>query len=131
MRRLVDSILFLLIAYTVTWPVVRGFVARPAQRADLLIEVHGDVVPGAMLLVAPDEGSASRRDWSARIQTTRESPMALLQGLGDAQQVWVSVEQEGVASSPRPIDVERSAGSPRVIVDLPFDADDDRSHHGK
>lgn len=124
MRRLVDSLLFVLIAYTVTWPVVRGFTgAGGAADRTLLLELRGGPMAHAVVHVASDEESAVRRTFAGSFDADDQGAPDIVQGLGDRDRVWVVVQLADVSLPAYAIEVDRSTLPARVVVDLPFDAE--------
>ena len=133
MRRLVDSILFVLVAYTVSWPVVRHFVPADAS-GSVAVELRGDLSRGMALRFAIDEESALGGRWLETIRGPQESATFQVAGVAPRDRVWVAVQLGDRLLPPYPVDVQRSEAGARACVDIPFHDDDfalDADHSGR
>lgn len=123
MRRLVDSILFVLVAYTVSWPVVRHFVPADAS-SSVAVELRGELSGDMALRFAIDEESALGGRWLETILGPQESATIQVAGIAPRAQVWVAVQLGDRLLPPYPIDVQHSDAGARACVDIAFHDDD-------
>lgn len=139
MRRLVDSIIFLLIAYSVCWPLARSLTGEPpatGRRIEFAVRVAGcDVVPAARIRVAASEqdAHAGRFRADARQRAGTAGAGLELPDAGDPAWIdsaWIVVELPGRTLAPRPLAPAQlapaSAGDGSrdrtVVVEVPADA---------
>ncbi|MGE0143527.1 MAG: hypothetical protein AB7I19_07240 [Planctomycetota bacterium] len=129
MRRLVDSILFVLVAYTVSWPVVRHFVPAEAS-SSVAVELRGELSKDMALRLAIDEESALGGRWLETILGPQESATFQVAGVAPRDRVWVAVQLGDRLLPPYPIDVQRSEAGAHACVDIAFHDNESDSADG-
>ncbi|MBI5852923.1 MAG: hypothetical protein HZB39_18085 [Planctomycetes bacterium] len=120
MRRLVDTLILLLVAYTITWPLVRSWAGGDEQMSSLVVEVRGLRAPAATVSIATEADSARRSEWVAVAEFHRDGDSPVIPQLGARDSVWVLVEVDRMSVPPYELAVDRSSLPPRLVVDLPF-----------
>ncbi len=120
MRRIVDTLILLLVAYTVSWPLLRGFVGADETEGPLRIEVRGLADQEATVHIAMDEDGANQQLWAAVAECREGSEAAVVSGFAGRDRVWIVVHIDGTCLPPYALTIDRSSEPARLVVDLPF-----------
>lgn len=120
MRRFVDTLILLLVAYTVTWPLFRGWYGRDAIPSPLVVEVRGLEAQEATVHIATGSEPAARQEWAAVARCLRDVEAPTVPHLGARESVWVVVQVDAQRAPAYELAIDRSSNPARLVVDLPF-----------
>lgn len=121
MRRFVDTLILVLVAYSVCWPVARSLVVEDAAgHVVVTVRIPGcEVAPAATVRVARTEADAHAGNWLAEVTQEAGGDGAALPERPDAASIWVSVELPALTLPAREVRLE--ADAPTIEIAIPSD----------